>query len=364
MRSTASVAVRHVAQSFAVIGTTRGRVRAENQDKAVTANFEATNPQANFRACVVCDGLGGMQDGEQCAAEAVACFLDHLVSTTSVIDREQRLRSAVEFTNKELWKVFHERGGTTLAAILFTESGATAISVGDTRIYRLGEKGELTQLTVDDTIAGRLAELTDSPAGEHAGGPFGHHLAQIIGQSSPVSPQILDSKLLVNGTARPDNNGTRPGLLVTTDGAYHFGKDVFGGLARSAASARELVQRLISVSDWMGGTDNATAIYISLHETPPRPPGNRPGQLGLQIHDAYGELHVVPLTSEKPVSSEQVASAPPPIPETETIPEKRRIGSKNKRKGKRAPARKSRAGEKTKNPSQPELDIKVTQHSE
>src|SRR5690606_10252038 len=145
LRPTASLGVRPVAQAAAVVGSSRGRVRTENQDKAVVASFESDDPRKNFRVFLVCDGLGGMREGERCAAEAIAHFICDLVHTASISDRSERLRSAIAYTNSELWKIFNERGGTTIAAILLTDTGATAVAVGDTRIYKHGEKGDRSE---------------------------------------------------------------------------------------------------------------------------------------------------------------------------------------------------------------------------
>jgi serine/threonine protein phosphatase PrpC len=379
MRPTANSAVRHVPQSLAIIGTTRGRVRAENQDKAITATYGAERAALNFRAYVVCDGLGGMQEGERCASEAAANFLLHLVSTAGITDRKSRLQRAVEFTNRELCQQFQERGGSTLAAILFTDSGATAISVGDTRIYKHGDKGELTQLTVDDTIAARLAELQESAAPAVARGPFANHLTQFIGQHSDVVAQIVESGTLLNGSAQPISNNSRIGLLMTTDGVHRMGSETFDALARGAGSAREMVARLMSLSDWLGGADNATAMYISFAD-----PSNRANFVkahqGLQIHDAHGELTVVPLAIEPLPTHVQrqwaVAEAPlagptvprpmgaDPTPPKQSDRPKAEEATKNKGKGRRGQVRKRRAAGKDEESAQPELDIKVTQHSE
>src|SRR2546426_6156521 len=75
LRTTANHNVRNVPRVASVIGTARGRVRPENQDKAMVAVFEAEIPRLDFYAFVACDGLGGMQDGGRCAALAASCFL-------------------------------------------------------------------------------------------------------------------------------------------------------------------------------------------------------------------------------------------------------------------------------------------------
>lgn len=288
-RPTAGFAIRYVPQSLCFIGTTKGRVRADNQDKAVAVIFNGDRPASSFRAYVVCDGLGGMQDGERCAAEATAAFLSHLVSTANVTDRKSRLQRAIDFASREIFNEFQERGGTTIAAVLVTDTGATAVAVGDTRIYKQhGERGEITQLTVDDTIAARLAELKESAAPRVAQGPFGNHLTQFIGQSGQIVSQMVDSDTLL----KDSDQSPRTGLLITTDGAHRMGGQTFDALARGASSAREMINHLISVSDWLGGEDNATAMYISLANQLKGQLPSKPALLALnnQFNQLGGEL--------------------------------------------------------------------------
>jgi serine/threonine protein phosphatase PrpC len=355
LRSNVSYAIRHVSRPSSVLGTTRGRVRTENQDIAVVAVFNDPANAASFRACVVCDGLGGMEQGAQCAAEATSQFLAHLIATAPIGDRNRRLRDAVEHANREVYRRYQERGGTTIAAVLWTASGASAITVGDTRIYKQGETGNLIKLTVDDTIAGRIAELDGKSEGARSGGPFGHHLAQFIGQRSPVSPQILEADILVGDTGK--GAASRSGLLITTDGIHRIGNETLQLIARHASSARELMQRLVSVSEWTGGADNATALYVSLNESPAAPSASRQPP-GLMVQDPYGELLVVNNLPEPVIP--RPMSRPEPV--TRTVEKQKPEGRKSTGKGKRKTKRKSSKNDGI--PRQAELKIRVTEHSE
>src|SRR5690606_12135148 len=97
-----------------------------------------------------------------------------------------------------------------------------------------------------------------------------------------------------------DARHARGGLLITTDGVHRIEKNTFEALGRGAASARELVQRLISVSEWTGGLDNATAMYISFNDPLSASSLQRSEQSGLRLSDAYGDLHIVVLTPDSP----------------------------------------------------------------
>jgi serine/threonine protein phosphatase PrpC len=125
----------------------------------VVATFETGVPREAFQLFAVCDGVGGLQDGARCAALAISYAIANLIETRAVASTESRLRLAVEAANKGLCALYQKDGGTTFAAVILSSSGPAAVSIGDTRIYLADPKQPLKQLTVDDTIAGRLLQL-------------------------------------------------------------------------------------------------------------------------------------------------------------------------------------------------------------
>jgi serine/threonine protein phosphatase PrpC len=178
--------------AHAVVGTSRGKVRPDNQDKAVAACFVGVDPRKSFRVFIICDGLGGLKSGERCAASCIAYILERLVSVDVIFDRGARLHDALRHASAEIASEFGEQGGTTVCAVLVNASGATGVSVGDSRIYEYGTGRELNQLTKDDTLGERLAEIAKRPASPGGSHPFAHQLAQMIGQRAPLAIQTLD----------------------------------------------------------------------------------------------------------------------------------------------------------------------------
>lgn len=370
MRSTPAHAIRPVPRVACVVGSARGRVRSENQDRAIAAIYDTGNPRLDFCAFIVCDGLGGMQEGEQCAADAASYFVTHLVSTASTADRAIRLRGAMQYANESLAETYQERGGTTLTAILFSHTGGTAISVGDTRLYKQHQKGEFTQLTVDDTIAGHLAELAVESTNE-AKSPFANHLAQFVGQYGVLEPQVISSEKLLGEGGKQTRPLGPEGLLITTDGVHRLGKQTLSELGYGATSARELIQRLLTVSEWAGGVDNATAMWVSFQVPPSSDSRDRVSSPVLQLHDAHGDLYLpdaVVVALRQPFIPMRPPSMFGPTPRLEadrrfkSAQRKRPQKGKKKRKG--AQSRKGKASDRDDKTKQSELDIKVTQHSE
>lgn len=234
----------------AVIGSETGIVRKENQDRAVVArlNFGSTK-QPSFTVVFVCDGIGGLTGGADCAELAIQEAL-FVLTTSKNLDLVTRLESAVRSANSAVYEKYSGRGGTTLVCLLVSDRETIAISVGDSRIY-LSEDGTLKQLTTDDTIAGELSRLHGIKLDQGRLDAASRSLAQFIGMGDGLEPRIY--KLSDRSRERM--------FLMTTDGAHGIGADILQTLFENSPSP-EFVKRLLTVSRWCGGHDNATAVLI------------------------------------------------------------------------------------------------------
>jgi serine/threonine protein phosphatase PrpC len=353
LRPIPSLGIRGFPDIGAALATTRGQVRTQNQDRAIVATFETGMAREAFQLFVVCDGVGGMQDGARCASLAIANFASDLIATRAVYSGEQRLKSAIKFANKQVLDAYHEHGGTTIAAVLLSSSGPVACSVGDTRIYLTDSKAELKQLTVDDTLAGRVAALTD--ASSVANGIFGNRLAQYVGQSAELAPQVINLASAFDLSGNVREAGTH-GILIVTDGVHCLPKVVIEGFAKSTTSPRDLVSRLIYASDWIGGPDNASALYIA---TSARLQSSQFSSkfARLRIQDSFSDVEFMipaselprqmPLTAVRVQTQDSMYSG---------IERQRKAETRVRRKPK--PSRKKKSGQDA--GQQPELQIEVT----
>ena len=157
-RPVRDTAVNECDSEMAVIGTSLGNVRGENQDRAVIVRYTSPEPHASFVLAALCDGLGGMQDGSRCAQLGLAETILSLICSRDY-NPKARFYRAVEAANTAIYNRYHERGGTTFSGILVPAKGpAIGINVGDSRIYERS-KGRVRQLSIDDTIAGQIQRL-------------------------------------------------------------------------------------------------------------------------------------------------------------------------------------------------------------
>lgn len=234
----------------ACVGTTLGNVRGENQDRAVIVRFTSERPLRSFLLFSVCDGLGGMQDGARCARLALAEVVSALVHNDDP-DSKVRLLRAVSRANAVVTNEYHGRGGTTLSAVLVASNGkAWGTNVGDSRIYKYAPNLECTQISVDDTIAGQLQYLRGLRSSEIERTHFSDHLAQFIGIGQELEPHSFEI----------DISTLESHYLLTSDGAHGPLSSALTGLATHAPSSAELVRRILHISKWTGGYDNASAV--------------------------------------------------------------------------------------------------------
>ena len=142
--------------------THRGTVREGNEDCIAIGLWVSQETMQAARyfehdldesfACLVADGMGGHNDGEQ-ASLLVAKNL----SRRLLVLGPSAVTSAVKAVNAELYANVREHPeragmGSTVVGLVAHEQRLAIFNVGDSRAYRVGEKG-LVQLSVDDSMS-------------------------------------------------------------------------------------------------------------------------------------------------------------------------------------------------------------------
>ncbi|AMK18265.1 hypothetical protein K663_09420 [Sphingobium sp. MI1205] len=233
--------------SGAALGSSVGLVRKRNEDSCLVARASyAPGGRANFTVAMVCDGLGGMSQGREAAILAASAFTAHLYCAPA-IGWEERLSQAIAYANAEVYRRLRGDGGTTLSAVISSHDGAMFCHVGDSRIYGVMPDRALEQLTRDDTINALLKRQE----GE-AEPPKDSRLLQFVGMGEEMEAQIA-----------PVPSHCRS-VLLTSDGAHDVPHVVFQRVVTAAAGGSDLIRKLLTLSDMMGGRDNATAILLPI----------------------------------------------------------------------------------------------------
>jgi len=141
--------------------THRGTVRENNEDCLAIGYWVSQETMESARSfhvdlempfvCVVADGMGGHNDGEQ-ASLLVARGLARRLPAFG----PDKIGSSVRAVNAELYAHVGEHPelagmGSTVVGLAVHDRSLAIFNVGDSRAYKIGEKG-LMQISVDDSM--------------------------------------------------------------------------------------------------------------------------------------------------------------------------------------------------------------------
>lgn len=296
-RPSRATEIAEVTELSACLGSTVGLVRKDNQDRVVVVR--CTNPVAperSFVFMVLCDGMGGLTDGGHCAEIAIASYIESLISRGVGSPDSKRVRDAANAANFEVYKRYREKGGTTIAAILFTRNSTYGLTVGDSRIYALRGDAPAKQIGGDDTVADEIRKhsgTTETVDTER----FEGQLTQYLGMGDSMEPHLHELP-------------AQSGFLLTSDGVHSLPSTLFQQLIQYASDPRELVSRLLTISRWCGGRDNGSAICVAKPPTEwqTRKPWSSTDPW-LELWDAAGKLEL-PIYSPQLMRQDVVSKIP------------------------------------------------------
>jgi serine/threonine protein phosphatase PrpC len=255
-----------------------GKVRTENQDHFLisslrkqmvirlsslpdTENLTAEPERLAFLA-MVADGVGGGAKGAEASRIALEAVTQYVSSSMrcyyaagSADDREffKALRQGALQCHAELLRHGEEnpeyRGmATTLTLFLGVWPRAYLLQVGDSRCYLL-RRGELTQITRDQTMAEELIDLGVLTRAAAAVSRLAHTLSSSLGgrQTAPVITRLDSAWGHV--------------LLLCSDGlTKHVSDERIRERLRSMSSAKQACEDLLNDALEGGGSDNITII--------------------------------------------------------------------------------------------------------
>jgi len=241
--------------------TDLGRVRKNNED-----NFVAV-PELGLY--VLSDGMGGEAHGEVASGLAVDAIRDHCAEWMRSPDmplfgetlpnlpaRANRLASAVRLANRAIYESAQkhpsQKGmGATVVTIWLDDEQMSVAHVGDSRLYRM-RQGQLEQITQDHSLVAeqvRRGILTQQQADS----------SQM--QSVLIRALGIDAEVEVDAEEHPVLPGDT--LVLCSDGLNRMVSDPdIGSILNTSLSAKEAVDRLISLANENGGEDNVTVIVV------------------------------------------------------------------------------------------------------
>lgn len=246
--------------------TDRGTVRELNEDFFYYSKKKSL--------VIVCDGMGGHKGGETASRVAGETVRDIFLYPDlaeiarlgqDITDRlpvlALRLVLGARLANRRLYMMAEQdpslRGmGTTIAAMAFSDHGACAIHVGDSRIYRLAREN-ITPLTEDHSWINELLQDRDISADEAQHFRKKNVLTRALGTHPSVKIDVQWFPLTEAAT-----------FLLCTDGLHNALEDkaILKALAHTKEDTflQKTVEQLVLRAKESNGSDNITAAVVRL----------------------------------------------------------------------------------------------------
>lgn len=227
----------------------------------------ARTPRSKIAFSVLCDGMGGLKNGELASALVVNAYsrwfeteFAEMMRQTADFNRIKSRWNEMAITlGKKILSFSQSKGismGTTLTALLIVDNSYVIIHVGDTRVYEI-KKESIKQLTRDQTVVAFELEHHKITPEQAKTDKRKNVLLQCIGASKTVIPDIY------SGTVTEDTM-----FLLCSDGFRHEISDdeILGVLSPSINPSEQNIKQglidLIELNKSRKERDNITAIGI------------------------------------------------------------------------------------------------------
>ncbi len=183
-----------------------GNTKSTNQDSFGVRVINT--PAGRMVFAVLCDGMGGLAKGEVASSSVVNAFYRWVENRLPLLCAEGMINDAdirnewttiaIEYNEKikQYGKAHGINLGTTLTAMLITDSRYYVINVGDTRAYEVADGVRV--ITKDQTLVAREVELGMLTPEQAETDPRRSVLLQCIGASETVNPDMFFGQTLQN----------------------------------------------------------------------------------------------------------------------------------------------------------------------
>src|SRR5258707_3173315 len=224
-----------------------------------------STPPIPFVLLVVADGMGGQGHGRTASRLAVKSLVAYMSSSLSTQQSAPAallalLRAGIQEANR----VVYERNlrqhlgmGTTLMAVLLSETTASVAHVGDSRLYRYRPPTGLAQITRDHSVVAALVTAGIIQPDEIYKHPYRNQLYRSLGEQATVDVETTTLPLAADDI-----------LLVCSDGLWEMVRDqqIAAILTTPMPTPMDTAHALIQAALAGGGADNVSAIVAQVSQ--------------------------------------------------------------------------------------------------
>ncbi len=217
--------------------------------------------------CVLCDGMGGHQNGREASTLAVKTILEVFDGAGAPEEGKlgtrgrEVLAQAITLANQRVFELGgatkHGRPGSTVVALLLHAEGVEVAHVGDSRCYMV-HGGQIFQLTKDHSMVQKLVDaqvLTPAQAAVH---PDANQILRALGSAAEVEVEVRSQTL-------PHVVGDV--FVLCSDGLSDLVPETEILQTASAAPPAQAVGQLVDLANARGGHDNITVMILRARES-------------------------------------------------------------------------------------------------
>lgn len=242
-------------------GTDRGKVRQQNEDCILMAEFE----HSDVVLLIVADGVGGHEGGEVASKLTVELMKEAVAKAVLQAQSgggygedwlKQTLHHAVTEANTQIIREqtirlsLHEMA-TTVVAMLIHNNEMVISYLGDSRCYRYNQQ-HIEQLTEDHTMLQKLLNEGKIDQQEFEAMPMHHMISQAIGISREPDVQVSHFEF-----------NHKSSYLLCSDGLTNCVSDAqIQHILQQHSQLESAVDELITCANDNGGTDNISVVLV------------------------------------------------------------------------------------------------------
>ncbi len=225
--------------------------RPQNEDSYIELNKNGI--------FAVADGVGGAQAGDVASQMAMEILSEAFENLQPGSDPEEIMHLAIERANSAIFQMSQDLPqlstmATTIVALHISGNIATIGHVGDSRLYRIDNKGELYRETQDHSVVEeevRAGRMTPEQAAHH---PSRNVISRALGAEASVE---IDMKTIM---FEPQT-----GFLLCSDGiTRHIHDSEIKELLKSGSSPDFICRQMKEVCYQRGAEDNLTAVIVKV----------------------------------------------------------------------------------------------------
>ena len=231
----------------------KGKLRKNNEDSAFAKEI------GKFTLLILADGMGGHSGGEiasKMAIEEISSVISDKLTEKMLPGQIMLLLSeALELANEKILALSKSDAllvgmGTTCDVCLVSEGTAYIAHIGDSRVYKISESGEIKKLTRDHSLIEFMLENGTITPDEAINHPQKNIILRAIGISDTIDPDIFHEKI-----------SPCDALLLCSDGLTNMlDESIIKETVLSEAIPSEIAEKLVKLANDAGGADNITVV--------------------------------------------------------------------------------------------------------